>query len=207
MGVCLDQELVERYTAGSCSEDEHLTVEAHLIKCKNCRQRVDSIRSKTVDASCQSDSADTDNKNVTHTFDEGIQSNKDEYRTVSVSDIPSFTHNTSSVIKPVETMYEGYEILEQLPAGGQAIVYKATQKATKRIVALKVLLQGPQASARAQYRFEREVDLAASLKHPNIVTIYDSGITRGQYYFAMEYIDGKPLDKFVQYEKLSLRQT
>ncbi|MHC4281081.1 MAG: serine/threonine protein kinase, partial [Planctomycetota bacterium] len=45
------------------------------------------------------------------------------------------------------------------------------------------------------------------LKHPNIVTIYDSGITRGQYYFAMEYIDGKPLDKFVQYEKLSLRQT
>jgi serine/threonine protein kinase len=207
MGVCLNQELVERYTAGSCSEDEHRTVEAHLVKCKNCRQRVESIRSKTVDASYQSDSADTDNKNAPYTFGKETHSNKDEYRTVSISDIPSFTDNTSSVVKPVETMYEGYEILEQLPAGGQAIVYKATQKATKRIVALKVLLQGPQASARAQYRFEREVDLAASLKHSNIVTIYDSGITRGQYYFAMEYIDGKSLDKFVQDEKLSLRQT
>jgi serine/threonine protein kinase len=86
-------------------------------------------------------------------------------------------------------------------------VYKAIQKATKRVVALKVLLQGPQISLPAQYRFEREVDLASSLQHPNIVTIYDSGIAKGQYYFAMQYIEGKPLDEYIQTEKLSLRQT
>jgi serine/threonine protein kinase len=104
-------------------------------------------------------------------------------------------------------MFEDYEILEQLPPGGQALVYKAMQKATKRVVALKVLLQGPQISLPAQYRFEREVDLASSLQHPNIVTIYDSGIAKGQYYFAMQYIEGKPLDEYIQTEKLSLRQT
>jgi serine/threonine protein kinase len=104
-------------------------------------------------------------------------------------------------------MLEGYQVLDELPRGGQAVVYKATQKATKRTAAVKVLLQGPYASAQARYRFEREVELAASLQHPNIVTIYDSGITRGQYYFAMEYIQGKTLDQYVQTEELSTRQT
>jgi serine/threonine protein kinase len=103
-------------------------------------------------------------------------------------------------------MFDDYEILDQLPPGGQALVYKAIQKATKRVVALKVLLQGPQISLPAQYRFEREVDLAASLQHPNIVTIYDSGIAKGQYYFAMQYIEGKPLDEYIETEKLSQRQ-
>jgi serine/threonine-protein kinase len=95
-------------------------------------------------------------------------------------------------------MLEGYEILEELPRGAQAVVYKAIQKATKRTVAVKVLSQGPHASPRARYRFEREVELAASLQHPNIVTIHDSGIARGQYYFAMEYVQGRPLDEHVR---------
>jgi serine/threonine protein kinase len=124
-----------------------------------------------------------------------------------MSQVPSFTYTSSFPAAGIESMIEGYKILEQLPLGGQAVVYKAVQEATKRIVALKVLLQGPQTTLRAQYRFEREVDLAASLRHPNIVTIYDSGIAKGQYYFAMEYIIGKPLDEYVQSEKLSLRKT
>jgi serine/threonine protein kinase len=132
---------------------------------------------------------------------------QDEHLTKSMSTESAFPHSTRAFAGPLETMIEGYEILEGLPLGGQAVVYKAIQKATKRIVAVKVLLQGPHASARAQYRFEREVDLAASLHHPNIVTIYDSGIAHGQYYFAMEYVEGKPLDKYAQSEKLSLRQT
>jgi serine/threonine protein kinase len=103
----------------------------------------------------------------------------------------------------VKPTIEGYTILENMPRGGQAIVYKAFQKATKRIVAVKVLLQGAHASARHQYRFEREVKLAASLHHPNIVTIHDSGISEGQYYYVMEYIDGNPLDEYIESKDLS----
>jgi predicted Ser/Thr protein kinase len=91
----------------------------------------------------------------------------------------------------------GYEILGEIHRGGQGVVHKAIQKATKRTVAVKMLLHGPYASERERHYFEREVELAASLRHPNIVTVYESGVTQGRYYLAMEYVDGLPLDQYV----------
>jgi serine/threonine protein kinase, bacterial len=67
---------------------------------------------------------------------------------------------------------EGYEIVEEMPRGGRAVVYKAVHTATKTYVAIiKVLLPTMLASARARYYFEREGELIASLDHPNIVAI------------------------------------
>jgi hypothetical protein len=73
-------------------------------------------------------------------------------------------------------------------------------------VALKILPPGQHVSKRARWHFEREVELAASLNHPNIVAIRDSGISRGQYYFSMEYIRGEPLDQYVTRQSLALRE-
>ena len=101
----------------------------------------------------------------------------------------------------------GYEILEEIHRGGQGIVYRAVQLGTKREVALKVMLEGPLADEVTRRRFEREVELAASLRHPNIVTILDSGVSQGRYYFAMEYIDGLRLDRYLAQVRPSLRQT
>ena len=103
--------------------------------------------------------------------------------------------------------FEGYQILEELPRGGQALVFKALHKATKSKVALKVLPPGQLASAKARRLFEREVDLISGLEHPNIVHIRDSGIAGGQYYFSMEYIRGLPLDQYVASAKIPLRAT
>ncbi len=104
-------------------------------------------------------------------------------------------------------LIDGYELLSETHRGGQGVVYRATQLSTKRTVALKVLLDGPFAGDVARRRFEREVELAASLRHPNIVRILESGISQGRYYFAMEYIDGRPLDVFLSETKPSLRET
>lgn len=102
---------------------------------------------------------------------------------------------------------QGYRVLGEIHRGGQGIVYKAVQTATKRIVALKVLLQGPFASPRQQHRFDREIDLLAGLKHPNIVTLYDSGVTGDhQHFFAMEYVHGRPLEKYVAERHLDLAE-
>lgn len=87
-----------------------------------------------------------------------------------------------------------FTILSEIHRGGQGIVYEATQQRPTRRVALKVLLHGAFSSQRQRFRFEREIEIIASLNHPNIVTIFDSGFVDGQPYYVMEYIDGVPLN-------------
>ena len=96
---------------------------------------------------------------------------------------------------------DGFEIVERLDHGGQGVVYKAIQKATRRTVAIKVLLDGPLASDRQRHRFEREVNLVSRLQHPNIVTLYESGLVRGRQYFAMEYVEGHPISDHVLFHR------
>src|SRR4051812_47106898 len=92
---------------------------------------------------------------------------------------------------------DGYKILSPLGRGGMGIVWRAVQLNTGRDVALKVMSAGAFASERARQRFIREVELTARLEHPNIARLYDSGVCRGLHYFAMQLIDGVPLDQFV----------
>ena len=88
----------------------------------------------------------------------------------------------------------GYKIAAEIHRGGQGIVYRATQTATGRDVAIKVLREGPFVGPHDKHRFEREVQILASLRHPHIVTIHDSGVAAGHYFFVMDYIQGAPLD-------------
>ncbi len=92
----------------------------------------------------------------------------------------------------------GYEILGEIHRGGQGVIYKAIQKATKREVALKMLLAGLGASSRQRHRFDREIEFVAELRHPNIVTLFEAGLTSdGGPFFAMEYVQGVPLDQYL----------
>ncbi|MBK8268105.1 MAG: serine/threonine protein kinase [Planctomycetes bacterium] len=103
---------------------------------------------------------------------------------------------------------EGYEILRELGRGGQAVVYLAIQKSTKRKVGIKILLEGAYASRTALKRFEREIDLMAQFKHPNIISIFDSGVTAdSRHYYVMDYVRGKPLNQYARERKLSLEDT
>ncbi|MCH9001762.1 MAG: protein kinase [Planctomycetes bacterium] len=103
---------------------------------------------------------------------------------------------------------EGYEIDRELHRGGQGVVYVAVQKSTKRKVAIKILLEGRFASSSARRRFQREVALAAGLKHPNIIAIFDSGETPdGQQFCVMDYVRGRSIHDHVRASKLSLKET
>ncbi|HLW63751.1 MAG TPA: serine/threonine-protein kinase [Gemmataceae bacterium] len=91
-----------------------------------------------------------------------------------------------------------YRLLERVGEGGMGQVYKALHQPMHRIVALKIvrreLLQDP----RTLKRFRREVQAAAKLKHPNIVTVFDAAQVGSVHFLAMEYIDGADLAEVVR---------
>jgi WD40 repeat protein len=119
----------------------------------------------------------------------------------------SFAAESKSVLPTHAPQIDGFRIIELLGQGGMGSVWRAEQLGTKREVALKVMAASYSHSSKAQARFEREVELTASLEHPNIARLFDSGLHRGVYYYAMELVQGGiPLDQYVQKKKLSMEQ-
>jgi serine/threonine protein kinase/Flp pilus assembly protein TadD len=90
-----------------------------------------------------------------------------------------------------------YRILREIGRGGMGIVYEAEQISLHRRVALKVLPLAGMLDERALTRFKNEAQAAASLTHPNIVPIYAIDCESGIHYYAMQFIDGQPLDRVI----------
>jgi hypothetical protein len=89
-----------------------------------------------------------------------------------------------------------YRLLEKVGRGRQGLVFKAQHIGTERIVALKIIRGGLFASRSERMRFENEAPLAGRLRHPNIIEILDSGRDRGLDFVAMEFVEGRPLDRY-----------
>lgn len=91
-----------------------------------------------------------------------------------------------------------YEILSRIGGGGMALVYKAHDVLLNRKVAVKVLRQQFVNDEEFIRRFRREAQSAASLSHPNVVSIYDVGQEDDTHYIVMEYIEGNNLNEIIQ---------
>jgi tetratricopeptide (TPR) repeat protein len=94
-----------------------------------------------------------------------------------------------SAVPPAQGL-SGYEVLELLGEGGIGVVYKARQRSLNRIVALKMIQAGAQASQEDRRRFRLEAEAVARLQHPHLVHIFEVGESDGQPYLALEYVDG-----------------
>lgn len=102
------------------------------------------------------------------------------------------TNNSPSALTVGSTLGE-YEVVEQIGAGGMGEVYKCRHRRMRRLVAVKTLHSTLLDSSAAIRRFQREVEAAAQLEHPNIVTAYDAGEKNGIHFLVMQFVEGEDL--------------
>ena len=93
---------------------------------------------------------------------------------------------------------EGYDIVGVLGSGGMATVWKARQHSTDRMVAIKVLNKHLALREEELEQFRAEVRLAARLSHPEIVRVYDAGISVGECHVVMELVDGYTVGQWIR---------
>jgi len=90
-----------------------------------------------------------------------------------------------------------FRIVRELGRGGMGVVYEAVQLSLNRRVALKVLPFASGLDPKHLHRFRTEAHAAAQLQHANIVPVFAVGQDRGTHYYAMQLIEGKPLDAVI----------
>ena len=94
-----------------------------------------------------------------------------------------------------------YKLLERIGSGGMSMVYKAQDLVLGRLVAVKMLHETFTGDPDFLARFRQEAYAAASLQHPNIVTVHDIGQDGDRHYIVMEYVEGRTLKDLVRQYK------
>ncbi|MEJ7750145.1 MAG: serine/threonine-protein kinase [Thermoleophilaceae bacterium] len=98
---------------------------------------------------------------------------------------------------PAGEVFSGYRIDGVAGQGGMGVVYRATQVALRRPVALKVIVPELADDPDFRARFERESYLAASIDHPNVVPIYEAGESDGRLFLSMRWVEGVDLKTLI----------
>jgi serine/threonine-protein kinase len=107
------------------------------------------------------------------------------------------------------SMFGPYRVLREIGSGGMGAVYLAerSDEQYRKEVALKVLPRWSGGDRRRLQRFLEERQILARLDHPGIARLLDGGVTSdGQPWFAMEYIDGQPIDKYCDELRMSVEK-
>ena len=106
------------------------------------------------------------------------------------------TFHRTTKPKKQDANFGDYEIIEKIGQGGMGVVYKARHRPLNRIVALKTI-RADQSEGEALQRFQTECEAAATLQHPGIVPVFESGEVDGRLYYSMPFIDGVNLPQMV----------
>ncbi|HEX6714066.1 MAG TPA: serine/threonine-protein kinase [Thermoleophilaceae bacterium] len=105
-----------------------------------------------------------------------------------------------SAVIPHGAEIAGYRIGPQLGRGGMGVVYKAHHVRLDRAAAVKVLTPALAHNEEFRERFIRESQMAATLQHPNVITVYDAGDDQGLLYLAMQFVAGTDLRRLLELE-------
>lgn len=98
----------------------------------------------------------------------------------------------------IEFLNNRYQVYDQIGRGLMATIYRARDRQTGRIVAIKVLHEHYSADPKFVARFQREAKAQAALQHPGIVQVYDFGNTGGKHFIVMELVEGTDLRRYLR---------
>ncbi len=182
-------EQLDKLARGELSDQQLQDVRAHTEECNNCQVELQA---------CQANLAYL--AEVADDLMEACAVDKRATLTATQGSLPLRTEQ-----RPERNGIPGYRILGELHRGGQGVVYEAVQLSTRRTVALKLLLEGQFAGEASRSRFQREIEIVAGLRHPNIVVIHESGTSGDHCFFAMDLVDGCPLNAYVSSAEQSVR--
>lgn len=119
-----------------------------------------------------------------------------------IKDVESLIQKYKEMELISEDSSERYRIVEKIGEGGMGVVFKAEDTVLKRIVALKILNKTLVADKRNLERFFSEARSTASLTQANIVTVYDVGQIKDDYFISMEFIEGDNFMNLIRRKKV-----
>ena len=187
MDSCPTPEMLEQLHAGRLGPEEEARLWQHIDDCPACARN-------------EPESDDRYDKLVAHL--KGLDLSGVKFGPRPSADVDLAVDRSPRAqpdAAPINDQIPHYTIVRELHRGGQGVVYEAIQESTHRPVALKVLLAGRYATPEAQRRFEREIEIVAGLKHPDIVSVFDSGRTLdGRQYCVMDLVAGSRLDEWLR---------
>lgn len=167
-------QVIERFAQGSLSLAEAARWEQHFAACQECGQKLGQVGSNHFMQLIQQSSQHETQFKPPET-------------TIDFPELPAEMRSHSR-----------YAIQSKLGHGGMGMVYQATHRLMDRSVALKLVRSDLLATPLAITRFRREVQAAASLHHPHIVTAFDAEEIGGVHFLVMEYVDGRSLDDLIR---------
>ncbi|MEE9296934.1 MAG: serine/threonine-protein kinase [Phycisphaerae bacterium] len=173
--ACPDLEKIEQLLNDDLPRDERSEIETHLRTCPACSNRLSDL---------------SENEKLLRDIEHVLPSGADKCLETAA----------------VPTSIGHYTIVRELGRGGMGVVYEAKQESPRRSVALKVIRGGGRLDEHRAASLRREAQALARLKHPGIATIHEAGQTEdGEHYFALELVDGTPLNDFARAKALGLR--
>ena len=192
--ACPNPDVLADYVLGRVSEADLTGIASHVEACPACQSQLETLDglSDTV-VTCLRRAAALDQADPDDSLLEEVLS---RIGSITSGAGPDSHDHVQTAVLPRQLGQ--YQLVEELGHGGMGDVYKAFHTKLKRTVAVKLLPAHRQRSPQAVSRFLREMEAVGRVAHPNIVCAHDAGEADGQFFLAMEFVEGVTLASLVR---------
>ncbi len=191
---CLDANAVQDLMSGALDDGTRASAVRHLDGCDDCRGLLSLLAKQATRDAAMSTLGDqkVDLKRLAMTASEGPTNRPTPDPLGETADVSLIRQ---SGMRQIGKVFGKYTLVDRIGAGAMGVVYRAEDPGLGRKVALKLLHKPDETLAK---RLVQEAKAMAQVNHPNVVQVYDAGISEGSTYIAMELIKGGSLRTWQQ---------